>query len=191
MMDWHQLYNTKAAKSMTKADTQYQKLQDMEINGTSLSEADIMDLNEQFSPTSQGFEGATEYTNVSGGKLIIPKTEPSSLASSILLSALSAQILFLSERLSIVEAQLKELNEELQNRPIIRNTNLWELNSEKYRLTHPINIVIEEYPDETVARWPEVEAFGSGTTEAEAIAILKQDIVSLFEDLVTSLDDEL
>ena len=52
-------------------------------------------------------------------------------------------------------------------------------------------IVIEEYPDETVARWPEVEAFGSGATEAEAIAILKQDIVSLFEDLVAFSDDEL
>ena len=88
-------------------------------------------------------------------------------------------------------AQLKELNEELQTRPIIRNTDLWELNSEKYRLIHPINIVIEEYSDEIVARWPEVEAFGSGATEAEAIAILKQDIVSLFEDLVSFSDDEL
>ncbi len=96
-----------------------------------------------------------------------------------------------NQRLSVLEAQLKELNEELQNRPIIRNTNLWELNSEKYRLTHPISIVIEEYPDETVARWPEVEAFGSGATEAEAIAILKQDIVLLFEYLVASSDDEL
>jgi len=96
-----------------------------------------------------------------------------------------------TQRLSVIESQLKELNEELQTRPIIRNTNLWELNSEKYRLTHPINIAIEEYPDETVARWPEVEAFGSGATEPEAIAILKQDIVSLFEDLVASSDEEL
>ena len=88
-------------------------------------------------------------------------------------------------------ARLKELGEELQTRPIIRNTNIWELNSERYRLKHPINIVIEEYPDETVARWPEVEAFGSGATEAEAIAILKQDIVSLFEYLVAFSDDEL
>jgi len=37
--------------------------------------------------------------------------------------------------------RLKELGEELQTRPIIRNTNIWELNSERYRLKHPINIV--------------------------------------------------
>lgn len=96
-----------------------------------------------------------------------------------------------NQQLSALEAQLKELNEELRTRPIVRNTDLWELNSGKYRLTYPINIVIEEYPDETIARWPEVEAFGSGATEAEAIAVLKQDIVSLFEDLVASSDDEL
>ncbi len=96
-----------------------------------------------------------------------------------------------NQRLSVLEKRLEELNDELRTRPIVRNTNLWELNSEKYRLAHPINIVIEEYPDETVARWPEVETFGSGTTETEAIAILKQDIVSLFEDLIASSDDEL
>ncbi len=96
-----------------------------------------------------------------------------------------------NQRLSVLEKRLEELNDELRTRPIVRNTNLWELNSEKYRLAHPINVVIEEYPDEIAARWPEVEAFGSGTTEAEAIAILKQDIVSLFEGLIASSDDEL
>ena len=54
MIDWRQLYT--AAKPITKSDTQYPQLQDVEANRMFHFEADIIDLNEQFFPISQGFE---------------------------------------------------------------------------------------------------------------------------------------
>ena len=49
------------------------------------------------------------------------------------------------------------------------------LNSSNFRLIEPVFITIEEYPgeDTLIASFPEVEVFGEGETEAEAIMNLK------------------
>jgi len=91
-------------------------------------------------------------------------------------------------------AKLREETEELreqvasffdivESRPIVTQTWLRDLGSDTYRLRSPVLVTVEEYTDEVVARWPEVEAFGAGDTETQALAALREDIVSLFEDM--------
>jgi hypothetical protein len=72
-------------------------------------------------------------------------------------------------------------------------TQIRDLGAEQLRLSEPITVVIEEYPDEEniVARFPEVEAFGEGATEAEALLYLKEDIRRLYFDLAGSKPEEL
>lgn len=48
-----------------------------------------------------------------------------------------------------------------------------------------VTIALEEYRDEVVARWPNVGVYASGTTESEAIAGIKRQVVELSEELRT------
>ena len=50
----------------------------------------------------------------------------------------------------------------------------------------PIIVVVEESQDITLAKWPEVQVFAQGQSPAEAINALKQEIITLFDDLVGS-----
>ena len=63
---------------------------------------------------------------------------------------------------------------------------LTDLNSADYSLLAEIEIVVEEYPDEVVARWPEVEVYANGVTESEALSGLKRQITELFDELETA-----
>ncbi len=66
-----------------------------------------------------------------------------------------------------------------------------DLGDEKYQLTAPLSILIEEYQgDEAViARLPELEVFGEGFTDSEAIHNLKMSILDLYDELTeTDID---
>jgi len=65
--------------------------------------------------------------------------------------------------------------------------------SEELEVVEPISITIttEETDCDIVARFPEVEAYGYGTSESEAISMLKDDIISLYEDLNSTPDEQL
>jgi len=73
--------------------------------------------------------------------------------------------------------------------PSQRTTTIRDLASRKYQLNKALEITVEECydPHEIVACYSEVEAFGRGNTEAEALHNLKIDIRNLFEEL--SQDD--
>ena len=86
---------------------------------------------------------------------------------------------------------LKKRVEQLEERPLIYNAKINELLAKKYSLSRPLDIVIEKYNNEYVAKIPEIEIFGSGTTESESIINLKREIIDLYEDLVTSDESEL
>jgi hypothetical protein len=51
--------------------------------------------------------------------------------------------------------------------------------------------MLEDYDSEIIASWPEVEAWGSGATDAEAINALKDDIVRLCDELFVMRPEEL
>ena len=88
----------------------------------------------------------------------------------------------------IAQSSLDELSggvEILMERPIKWTAQIRDLGEEGYTLREPVQIVIEEYRDESViARFPEVEAFGQGYSESEAIANLKIAILDLYDELV-------
>jgi hypothetical protein len=71
------------------------------------------------------------------------------------------------------------------------STTIVDLGDDRVLLRTPLVVVVEEGEDEAVASWPEIEAFGSGCTTAEALNELKDEIVSVYHDLVAAPDAEL
>ena len=90
-----------------------------------------------------------------------------------------------------LQDKIDEIFAEVRARPIVKQTTIVDLDDEEYHLRLPISIVLEEYSNEITASWPEIEAFGSGDSPTEAILSLKRDIVSLYDDLRTTPNDEL
>ena len=79
---------------------------------------------------------------------------------------------------------------ELREKPITKQTELFEID-ETLEVIRPIPVVIEEYGDEVIAIFPEIEAFGAGFCEAEAIINLKNEIRKIFFELEGVSDNEL
>lgn len=81
----------------------------------------------------------------------------------------------------------------IDERPIKTNAQIRDLGDGAYELLEPIFITIEEYCEQEVflAGFPEVEAFGEGETESEAIANLKSDILDIYDELTECDPDEL
>jgi hypothetical protein len=89
----------------------------------------------------------------------------------------------LEDRLLRLESSVTRLSEALLSRPVVSSTRIVDLNSVDYFVQQPIPVVIEEYTEESVATFPEIEAHGFGVSPAEAINDLKEQIVLLYEDL--------
>lgn len=70
----------------------------------------------------------------------------------------------------------------LEKRPGTTSTLINDLNSDKYELRDPINIILEIYDDEVLASFPDLELFGDGRNIFEAIADLKEQILDLHID---------
>jgi hypothetical protein len=83
----------------------------------------------------------------------------------------------LSERIS-------ELEQGLAAQPIVCQVTVYDLDSDSFTLRQPICVNVEQYEDETIARFAEVEVYASADTEAEAIGLLKREIAGLFEELL-------
>jgi hypothetical protein len=97
----------------------------------------------------------------------------------------------LETRLERLEGSVLKLSEALLSRPVVSTTWIVDLNSPEFVPKHPIPVVVEEYSDEVVATFPEVEAHGWGTTPAEALNDLKEQIVLLYQELTTADPEEL
>jgi hypothetical protein len=87
---------------------------------------------------------------------------------------------------------LTDCVESLTRLPIKWVTQLRDLGEEGYSLVEPVQIVVEEYPDDSVvARLPEAEVFGEGNSEAEALQNLRCAILDLYDDLTEATPDSL
>ena len=58
-----------------------------------------------------------------------------------------------------------------------------ELGEARIGLRAPLMVTMEDFGDEIVASYPEVEAFGAGSTEADAINALKDQLAGLYFEL--------
>jgi hypothetical protein len=97
------------------------------------------------------------------------------------------------ERLESLTNQTGQLRVDVQDRPVKYNTQVRDLGDDNYSLNEPLVVSIEEYPgeDTVIASFPEIEIFGEGVTEAEALMNLKWAILDLHEELMESAPDEL
>ena len=97
------------------------------------------------------------------------------------------------ERLETLTNQTGQLRLDVQDRPVKYNTQLRDLGDDDYKLAEPVLITIEEYlgEDTIIANFPEVEVFGEGVTEAEAILNLKWAILDLYQELIEISPEQL
>jgi len=97
------------------------------------------------------------------------------------------------ERLETLTNQTGQLRVDVQERPVKYNTQIRDLGDENYALVEPLIVSIEEYTgeDTVIASFPEIEVFGEGVTEAEALMNLKMAILDLYEELTDTPQDEL
>ena len=97
------------------------------------------------------------------------------------------------ERLETLTNQTGQLRMDVQERPVKYNTQIRDLGDENYSLIEPLIISIEEYTNEdiVIASFPEIEVFGEGVTEAEALMNLKFAILDLYEEIIDTPPDEL
>lgn len=105
------------------------------------------------------------------------------------LSEVKSRVSDLTSALESVKSELEECKEGisellggLRERPVVKQTELFEID-EALEIIRPIPVVIEEYSDEVIASFPEIEAFGAGLCEAEAITDLKSEIRRIFFEL--------
>lgn len=97
------------------------------------------------------------------------------------------------ERLETLTNQTGQLRIDVQDRPVKYNLQIRDLGDENYTLAEPVIISIEEYQNEdtVIASFPEIEVFGEGVTEAEALMNLKLAILDLYDELNDASPEEL
>jgi hypothetical protein len=93
-------------------------------------------------------------------------------------------IMQISTALNQLTDEIKLLKEEFRARPNVSSSLLNDLNDNKYIVKKPIPIIIEETEEECLARWPEINAFGVGSTISEAILNLKENIIDIYNDFL-------
>lgn len=82
--------------------------------------------------------------------------------------------------------QIKEIEDRvtrLEKTPSIAVIKINDLALDNYRLKKPIDVILKFYPNEVLAVIPDLEIFGEGNNEIEAINDLKLELIDLFHDL--------
>ena len=116
--------------------------------------------------------------------------EPNLLTLTNQVSDISDSVESLQNQLNSCETSIETLRSDFADRPIIKETQLFDI-GEGFLVLSPIPVVLEETEEEVAASFPEVEVFAVGTGEAEAIHKLKIVISELFLELVSAPDSEL
>lgn len=76
--------------------------------------------------------------------------------------------------------------------PILsRSIPINDLNSAEFLLIGPIQIEIEIYPEEIIAKVPELDLWASSSTESEALLDIKSAIIELWDELENENDSKL
>ncbi len=82
--------------------------------------------------------------------------------------------------------QIKSLEKrvkKLEKNPSIIKININDLQLNNYRLQKPVEAILKFYPKEVLAVIPDLEIFGEGNNEVEAVNDLKLELLDLFDDL--------
>jgi hypothetical protein len=68
--------------------------------------------------------------------------------------------------------------------PVLKEVKINNLGDERIRLKKEISILLEVYSDEVIATFIDAEVTGFGETETEALEHIKENIVSLYFELI-------
>lgn len=94
---------------------------------------------------------------------------------------------FLKKEIDILKEQVSKFKEV----PQVVTAKMYSLTSNEYELTNTIDIILKIFPNEVLALIPDLEIYGEGATEPEAINDLKMELIDLYEDLVDITDEKL
>lgn len=97
----------------------------------------------------------------------------------------------LERRIGNLEKMITEIKQAISQRPTVKQVWLMDLSNDDFQIKASIPISIEEYEDEILATWPELELYSSAETETAAIMGLKRNIMELFAELVSMKDESL
>lgn len=106
------------------------------------------------------------------------------------LDDLTSTVESMKQEVASCREAIDRLREALDDRPLIKETRLFDID-ETLDVIQPIPILVEEYTDEVIASFPELEVFAVGDNEPEAISNLKTAIKDLYYDLAETPQDEL
>lgn len=93
--------------------------------------------------------------------------------------------------------QIRELEDRVNNLektpdiPNILKIQINDIQMDGYFLTKPIEVIVKFYSNEVLAVIPDLEIYGEGDNEIEAINELKLELVDLYHDLIDIPDDKL
>lgn len=89
-----------------------------------------------------------------------------------------------SIRLDRLDEKIDRYREEFQDKPLCKTIAIYDLDSDRYSLNFPLNIELEIYEEEVIARFSELELWSSGSNESEAIMGFKEQLVCMTDDLL-------
>lgn len=95
---------------------------------------------------------------------------------------------------SVLNNFISDLNkrvQKLEKTPQVVSTKIFELASDTYTLKSPVDVVLKTYPEEIIALVPDLEVYGEGINEMDALNDLGMELIDLFEDLNSFGDNEL
>lgn len=104
---------------------------------------------------------------------------------------LTAKGSLVSGSLNAFEQDLARRVAVLETKPTTLGIKIYDLDTDKFVLTEPVDVVLTVYPDEVLARIPDLEIYGEGTIDSEAISDLKLELIDLYEDLNNTLNEKL
>lgn len=95
---------------------------------------------------------------------------------------------------SVLNDSISELSrrvQRLEKTPQTVNAKILGLPSDVHILKSPIDVSFKIYPDEVIALIPNLELYGEGANEIEALNDLELELIDLFEDLNSLPDNKL
>ena len=153
-------------------------------------------MNQRSGPNrpGEGFHQILPAPRLEKGPVNYQSTGTSQLNGQFIMEQQLGQI-DLSKRVVAMEEEVREIKEttaRLANKELaISFTKINSLPSEKYELKAPIDIIIKIFPEETIVLIPELEIYGEGKNEVEAVNDLKLELLDMIEDLEQFREEEL
>ena len=102
---------------------------------------------------------------------------------------------FYGYQLETLTREIKKLKEEItkitEKQPSVICAKIYSLPSSEYELRTPLDITVEIHQHEVIAIIPDLELYGEGSNQIEAVNDLKLELLDLYDDLEEMPDEEL